>query len=80
MNMELCEEATAFGAAALTAFCHAGGYELVQAAERDPGSRTTRIEPAVWVRIVGATYQPRSGTGQEERHTCAPSSAPDATS
>src|SRR3954452_25197793 len=43
-------------------------------------SRTTRIEAAVPLRIVGGTYQPRSGTGQDERQTSAPSLTPEATS
>jgi hypothetical protein len=47
MNLELCEEATAFGTAALQAFGTAGGDELVQAAERDPLSRSSRIEPVL---------------------------------
>ncbi len=47
MNIELCDEATSFGAAALRAFGNAGGDGLVQAAERDPGCRASLVEPVL---------------------------------
>lgn len=47
MNIDLCEEAVTFGAAALAAFDSAGGDALVQAAERDPSSRAAAVEPVL---------------------------------
>ncbi len=47
MNIDLSAEATAFGAAALRAFETSGGDALVQAAERDPGSRAAMVEPVL---------------------------------
>ncbi len=47
MNLELCEEAISFGGSALGAFGGAGGDALVQAAERDPAHRASRVEPVL---------------------------------
>jgi 3-oxo-4-pregnene-20-carboxyl-CoA dehydrogenase alpha subunit len=65
MNAELGEEATAFGRAALQAFANAGGDDLVQAAERDPASRASRIEPVL--ATLGAwELQPRDSADELE--------------
>jgi hypothetical protein len=45
MNIELSEEAAEFGRQALRAFDAAGGDQLVQLAEQEPGSRETVVAP-----------------------------------
>ena len=65
MNIELGAEATAFGAAARQAFANAGGDDLVQAAERDPACRASRIEP-VLASLGAWELQPRDSADELE--------------
>jgi hypothetical protein len=65
VNIELGAEAAAFGAAALKALGNAGGDELVQAAERDPAVRTSRIEP-VLASLGAWELQPRESADELE--------------
>ena len=65
MNLDLCEEATSFGAAALRAFEGAGGDEVVQVAERDPRARAALVEP-VLARLGAWELQPRQSADELE--------------
>jgi 3-oxo-4-pregnene-20-carboxyl-CoA dehydrogenase alpha subunit len=47
MNIELSDDAVTFGALSVKALEAAGGDELLQRAERDPGRRQTLVEPVL---------------------------------
>ena len=65
MNIELSDEAAAFGASALKAFGDAGGDALVQAAERDPQLRSALAKP-VLSRLGAWDLRPRESADELE--------------
>ncbi len=65
MDTELSREALNFGAAALRAFSDAGGDELLQAAERDPGGRAGLVVP-VLSRLGAESLRPRESADELE--------------
>ncbi len=65
MNIDLCDEALAYGQSALHAIEHAGGDELAPAAETDPQQRAARVEP-VLASLGAWELQPRESADELE--------------